>query len=76
MFQEKYGKTLKEIPADLMSEIRPQVKKAILSALSDTANRNVNLNVFMAKRPYKYPVGDCFFLGEGKRRQPLGVAFN
>ena len=54
-FREFFKKPLKEIPADIMKEIRDQVSTAITAALRDTSNRNIDLNVFMAKRPYQSP---------------------
>ena len=54
-FEEKFGKPLKEFPADLLRQAKSKITGAILAALKDTANRNVSLNSFMSHRPYLRP---------------------
>ena len=57
-FRRQFGRDLPSgsIPADLMTQAREQVSAAIQAALRDTANRSVNLNVYMRARPYQFPV--------------------
>ena len=58
-FRDQFGRELKSgLTAGLMAKAREQVSAAIQTALRDTANRTVNLNVYMKKRPYVYPAAD------------------
>ena len=58
-FREQFGRGLKRgLSADLMTQSREQVSAAIQTALRDTSNRTVNLNVYMRARPYSHPAAD------------------
>ena len=55
-FREEFGRGLKNgVSPDLMKQARAQVSLAIETALRDTSNRTVNLNVYMEARPYLFP---------------------
>ena len=58
-FQERFGRCLKRgLSPEIMAQAREQVSTAIQSALRDTSNRTVNLNVYMKARPYQHPAAD------------------
>ena len=57
-YAKHFGKPFKEIPPAVCRMIKENFRAAFQAALRDTANRNVNLSVFMDRRPYRYPVAD------------------
>ena len=58
-YKEHFGKPLESIPGDLLKEAKRRLRTTILAALDDTTHRNVDLNIFMAKRPYIFPCASC-----------------
>ena len=55
-FRERFGRELKEgLSPEQMEHARAQVSTAIQTALRDTSNRTVNLNVYMQARPISTP---------------------